>query len=129
MIGIPEELLDVEKQSKTPVILKERQLRADSSWGNGVSSEGNRLLRHVSESSRGRLVIIEGNIGVGKSTLGRKMAKELGYKLFMEPTVENPYLEKFYADPHKYALKLQLWILKQRYLTYVEAVKHLMSTG
>ena len=74
-------------------------------------------------------MIVEGNIGVGKSTLARKMAKELGCTLFMEPTVENPYLEKFYADPHKYALKLQLWILQQRYLTYVEAVNHLVRTG
>ena len=76
-----------------------------------------------------RLVIIEGNIGVGKSTLARKLSEELGYALFLEPTVENPYLEKFYAEPKKYALKLQLWILKQRYLTYVEAVKHLTRTG
>ena len=76
-----------------------------------------------------RLVIIEGNIGVGKSTLARKLSEGLDYALFLEPTVENPYLEKFYAEPKKYALKLQLWILKQRYLTYVEAVKHLTRTG
>ena len=37
--------------------------------------------------------------------------------------------ERFYADPHKYALKLQLWILNQRYLTYVAAVKHILETG
>ena len=129
MIGVPEELLEVEKESKTPVILKERQLCAATSWSTTLSSKDNIRLSHVDESCKGRLVIIEGNIGVGKSTLARKMAKELGYALFMEPTVENPYLEKFYADPHKYALKLQLWILKQRYLTYVEAVKHLISTG
>lgn len=37
--------------------------------------------------------------------------------------------ERFYADPHKYALRLQLWILNQRYLTYVAAVKHILETG
>lgn len=37
--------------------------------------------------------------------------------------------EKFYADPHKFALKLQLWILYQRYMTYVSAVKHILKTG
>lgn len=37
--------------------------------------------------------------------------------------------EKFYADPHKFALKLQLWILYQRYSTYVEAVQHVLKTG
>lgn len=39
------------------------------------------------------------------------------------------FTEKFYADPHKYALKLQLWILHQRYLTYVAAVKHILSNS
>ena len=39
------------------------------------------------------------------------------------------YAERFYAEPHKYALKLQLWILNQRYLTYVSAVKHVLETG
>ena len=37
--------------------------------------------------------------------------------------------EKFYAEPKKYALKLQLWILKQRYLTYIAAMKHIANTG
>lgn len=38
-------------------------------------------------------------------------------------------IEKFYADPHKFALKLQLWILHQRYMAYVEAVQHILSSG
>ena len=47
----------------------------------------------------------------------------------MPQTIPPYYVEKFYADPHKYALKLQLWILNQRYLTYVAAVKHILETG
>ena len=39
------------------------------------------------------------------------------------------FAEKFYADPKKYALKLQLWILNQRYLTYVAAMEHIANTG
>ena len=124
MIGIPEEPMQLEKLSKSPVILKDRkETRRRTSLTKCLISE------HLADACRERLVIVEGNIGVGKSTLARKMAKELGCTLFMEPTVENPYLEKFYADPHKYALKLQLWILQQRYLTYVEAVNHLVRTG
>ena len=93
-----------------------------------------------------RLVIIEGNIGerneiillsppslplsgVGKTTLAKKLSHSLDYKLFLEPTIENPYLERFYAQPKKYALSLQLWILRQRYNTYVEAVRHVLTTG
>ena len=41
---------------------------------------------------RAKLLIVEGNIGVGKTTLARKLATEMGYKLYLEPTVENPFL-------------------------------------
>ena len=47
----------------------------------------------------------------------------------MPEAIISLYAERFYADPHKYALKLQLWILNQRYLTYVTAVKHVLETG
>ena len=70
-----------------------------------------------------RLIIVEGNIAAGKSTLCTQLAKELGFALFLEPTAVNPYLELYYAEPKKYALALQIWILKQRYITYVNALK------
>ena len=127
MIGICDEPVQPATMSKTTGILKERQIHETRSRKGSLKI--NRSSDLVQESCRGRLVIVEGNIGVGKSTLARKMEKALGYTVFMEPTAENPYLEKFYSDPHKYALKLQLWILKQRYLTYVEAVNHLVQTG
>ena len=47
----------------------------------------------------------------------------------MPEAIISLYAERFYADPHKHALKLQLWILNQRYLTYVAAVKHILETG
>ena len=39
-----------------------------------------------------KLLVVEGNIGVGKSTLAKKLAAELHYNLYTEPTSENPYL-------------------------------------
>ena len=42
--------------------------------------------------SAGKLLIVEGNIGVGKTTLAQKIASELNYKLFLEPAAENPFL-------------------------------------
>lgn len=39
-----------------------------------------------------KLLIVEGNIGVGKTTLTQKLADKLGYRIFLEPTTENPYL-------------------------------------
>lgn len=78
---------------------------------------------------KAKLVIIEGNIGVGKTTLSRQLSELLNYKVFLEPTSKNPYLEKFYAKPEKYALKLQLWIFEQRLNIYIQAVKHLIETS
>lgn len=76
-----------------------------------------------------QLVIVEGNIGVGKSTLACQLARQLNYRVFLEPTTKNPYLAKFYQDPKKYALKLQLWIFKQRFRTYIDATKHVLNSG
>jgi len=76
-----------------------------------------------------KLIILEGNIGVGKTTLACQLARKLNYKLFLEPTTKNPYLAKFYEDPKKYALKLQLWIFRQRFHMYIKATKHLLETG
>ncbi|PFX23226.1 Deoxyguanosine kinase [Stylophora pistillata] len=76
-----------------------------------------------------QLVIVEGNIGVGKSTLSCQLARKLNYRVFLEPSAKNPYLAKFYKDPKKYALKLQLWIFKQRFRTYIAATKHVLQTG
>ncbi|GKT36644.1 Deoxynucleoside kinase like protein [Aduncisulcus paluster] len=75
------------------------------------------------------IIIIEGNISAGKSTLAKKLASTLGLRLFQEPVVENPYLAKFYEDPCKWALKMQMWLLKQRYDTYQEGIKHFKATG
>lgn len=74
-------------------------------------------------------MVLEGNIGVGKTTLATELAEKLGYRVFLEPTATNPYLELFYAEPKKYALKLQVWIFRQRYLNFIDAAKHVMTTG
>ena len=80
-------------------------------------------------STSPQLIIVEGNIGVGKSTLACQLARQLNYRVFLEPTTKNPYLAKFYREPKKYALKLQLWIFNQRFRTYINATKHILQTG
>jgi len=42
--------------------------------------------------TRSKLLVVEGNIGVGKTTLAKKLANALEYKLCLEPTTENPFL-------------------------------------
>lgn len=46
---------------------------------------------------KAKLLIVEGNIGVGKTTLTKKLAEKLDYRIFLEPTTENPYLGKLRA--------------------------------
>eukprot|EP00020_Sapocribrum_chincoteaguense_P011950 CAMPEP_0170734518 /NCGR_PEP_ID=MMETSP0437-20130122/2632_1 /TAXON_ID=0 /ORGANISM="Sexangularia sp." /LENGTH=286 /DNA_ID=CAMNT_0011072835 /DNA_START=35 /DNA_END=895 /DNA_ORIENTATION=- len=75
------------------------------------------------------LIIIEGNISSGKTTLAKQLETELGYSVFLEPTITNPYLVKYYAEPRKYGLKMQLWLLRQRFRAYLAALSHIAETG
>ena len=61
-----------------------------------------------------KFIVIEGPIGVGKTTLARKLANNLNSELLLEKFLENPFLEKFYKDIDKYALSTQLHFLLQR---------------
>ncbi|CAB4013544.1 Deoxyguanosine kinase [Paramuricea clavata] len=85
--------------------------------------------RHKSPAKQGHVIIVEGNIGVGKTTLTCQLGRKLNYRIFLEPTSRNPYLTKFYNEPKKYALKMQLWLFRQRCMMYMRAVKHAMKSG
>lgn len=61
------------------------------------------------------LIWVEGTIGAGKSTFAREVAERLGLRLIEEPVEDNIYLEKFYADPKKYAFGMQMYLLHRRY--------------
>ena len=59
-------------------------------------------------------VVVEGPIGVGKTTLANKLAASFGSDLLLEGADKNPFLEKFYEDPNAAALPTQLFFLLQR---------------
>jgi deoxyadenosine/deoxycytidine kinase len=61
-----------------------------------------------------RHIIIEGPIGVGKTSLARRMAEHLRGELLLEKPGENPFLGKFYENIPRYALPTQLFFLFQR---------------
>lgn len=69
----------------------------------------------MSEQKRIRYIAIEGVIGVGKTSLARKLADRLGAKLILENFEDNPFLEKFYKDPPRYAFHTQMYFLMSRY--------------
>ena len=61
-----------------------------------------------------RYVVVEGAIGVGKTSLTRKLATTLGAQAVLEQADENPFLERFYRNPRVGALPAQLYFLFQR---------------
>ena len=61
-----------------------------------------------------RLVVVEGPIGVGKTTLARKLAGAIGADTVLEQADENPFLERFYRNPRAAAFPAQLYFLFQR---------------
>lgn len=61
-----------------------------------------------------RHIAVEGPIGVGKTSLARRMADHLGSELLLEKPSENPFLGKFYEDMSRHALPTQLFFLFQR---------------
>lgn len=59
-------------------------------------------------------IVVEGPIGVGKTTLARKLAESFGSDLLLEGAAKNPFLDKFYENPRTAALPTQLYFLLQR---------------
>lgn len=59
-------------------------------------------------------IVIEGPIGVGKTTLAKRLAETMGMDLLLESVTDNPFLPKFYQDPKAAALPTQLHFLFQR---------------
>ena len=62
----------------------------------------------------GRYIVVEGPIGVGKTTLARRLAESFGSELLLEGADHNPFLERFYRNPREAALSTQLHFLLQR---------------
>jgi deoxyguanosine kinase len=75
-------------------------------------------------------IVIEGNIGAGKTTLAGRIADQFNAHLILERFDENPFLPRFYEDPEKYAFQLELSFLASRYKQLNEELnpRNLFST-
>lgn len=65
--------------------------------------------------SKPRYITIEGPIGVGKTSLATKLAKEFDARIVLEKPEENPFLAKFYEKPERYAFQVQIFFLLNRF--------------
>ena len=62
-----------------------------------------------------RHIVVEGPIGVGKTSLARRLAEHLNAGLLLEHPEQNPFIARFYQDMERYALPTQLFFLFQRF--------------
>lgn len=62
-----------------------------------------------------KYLVIEGNIGTGKTTFCQKMAYEYNVSLILEQFNDNPFLPFFYKDPDRFAFTVELFFMTERY--------------
>ena len=62
-----------------------------------------------------RYIVVEGPIGVGKTSLAQRLAEHLNGELLLEQPEQNPFLARFYQDMERHALPTQLFFLFQRF--------------
>lgn len=65
--------------------------------------------------SGSRLIIVEGPIGVGKSSMAQLLSQEMGARLILEKVEDNPFLHRFYENSDEYAFQTQLFFLLSRF--------------
>jgi deoxyadenosine/deoxycytidine kinase len=71
-----------------------------------------------------KFIVVEGPIGVGKTSLAKRLAKSFGSELILEQADENPFIERFYKNPRAAALPTQLFFLFQRARQLEEIRQH-----
>ena len=70
-----------------------------------------------------RYIVVEGPIGVGKTSLAELLAERLQARRLLEGPEENPFLSNFYSDMRRYAFQTQLYFLLNRFRQQQELVQ------
>ena len=63
---------------------------------------------------------VAGNIGVGKTTFTKKVSEVFGWSPYYESVIDNPYLNDFYKDMHRWSFNLQIYFLYHRFRSHQE---------
>ena len=79
---------------------------------------------------KGGIVVVEGNIGAGKSTFSKILAEKLEGVFISEPDEKNnPYLSDYYKDPARWAFDVQIFLLSSRYRAHKYAQSLIRHRG
>jgi deoxyadenosine/deoxycytidine kinase len=70
-----------------------------------------------------KLLVLEGLIGVGKTSLARILRDEWNARLVLEPADDNPFLERFYGDPERFAFPTQMFYMGTRFKQQLEMLQ------
>lgn len=83
------------------------------------------VIRRVVKSHRGQKmhVVVAGNIGVGKTSLVKRLLEDFAGEEFSEVIDDNPFISKFYKNPKRWAFPFQVSMLNRRYRTQKKIVK------
>ena len=65
-------------------------------------------------------IVVEGPLGVGKSSLAKMLAERMGVEALLEDVEENPFLVRFYQSPREYGFRTQIFFLLRRYKLALE---------
>ena len=71
----------------------------------------------------GKLVLVAGNIGTGKTSLTERLGDRLGWQTGFESVIDNPYIGDFYQDMTAWSFHLQIYFLGHRAQQHLELVK------
>jgi deoxyadenosine/deoxycytidine kinase len=87
------------------------------------------MSENININSDLRFIAFEGVIGVGKTSLAKKIRDRLDAKLILEHFENNPFLEKFYSDRNRYAFQTQMFFLLNRFKQLQELIQEELFTS
>ncbi len=115
-------LADIAPQFYHPVLHKDtRNLLQECKDASGPTKQKGQLFTDQKAIlSHLGFLTFEGNIGVGKTSLTKKLALDFNAKAILERFADNPFLPNFYRDPSRFAFPLEMSFLADRYQQFME---------
>jgi deoxyadenosine/deoxycytidine kinase len=76
-----------------------------------------------------KFIVIEGNIGSGKTSLSMMLAEKYQTGILLEKFIDNPFLPKFYQEPERFAFSVEMAFLAERYHQFQKEFVPLRDSG